>query len=277
MTTLEQPAPLTQAPMRNDKGIYSTPYGDFYSVTTFIEGGVPKPGLVHWAAIEVARCAMESVPRLTRLRGETARDDAYQWLRRAAERKRDTAADLGSALHDVYEARVLGAPMPKPTEEQAPFFRAFQQFLDDEQPEFEAAELVVSNPDDQWAGKLDTSLRLPRRGPALLTGDWKTGKKVYDEAALQLAAYRRAKVGWLRDGTEITPPATDGGVVVHIRPDVHAKTGGYRVYQIDTSDEVYAAFLAARDVTLSWTKRPAKRAVTVWDHKPAPAVQRPAA
>jgi len=266
--TDDRPAGVRHAPIRDNDGIYHTPYGDFMSVTTMIEHGVPKPGLVHWAAIEVARCAIEVIPRLARLRGEQAREDAYQWLRRAAERKRDAAAELGGKLHDVYEARVLGAPTPEPTDEERPFFEAFARFLDDHHPEFHAAEMVVANPDDLWCGKLDVAMTLPRLGPVIVLGDWKTGKKVYDEAALQLSAYRRAKVGWLSDGTEVEPTPTERAVVVHIRPDVHAKTGGYRIYQIDTSDEVYRSFLAARDVALTWTRRKKKRAVTVLDLPP---------
>lgn len=275
MTTTEPaPAPAEpRAPQRDDAGWYHLPDGtQLMSVTTIIEHGVPKPGLVHWAAIEVARCAIAHLPKLSRLRGEMAREDAYQWLRCAAERKRDEAAELGSAIHDHVEARILGAPTPRPTELQAPFIRAFDRFLDEHQPVFEATEMVVANPDDGWAGKLDTALQLPRYGPALLTGDWKTGRKVYDEAALQLSAYRRAAVGWLRDGTQVEPVATEGAVVVHIRPDVHEKTGGYRLYQADTSDEVYASFLAARDVAYGWTRRKAKRAITVLDLPPLPEV-----
>lgn len=259
-------APTGAAPSRNNDGYYTLPDGtQLMSVTTIIEHGIPKPGLVHWAAIEVARCAIEVIPRLARLRGEAAREEAYQWLRRAAERKRDDAAELGGDLHDVYEARVLGAPAPAATALQRPFFTAFQRFLDEHQPQFHAAEMVVANPDDGWAGKLDVAMTLPRLGPAVVLGDWKTGKKVYDEAALQLSAYRRATCGWLRDGTEVEPVATERAVVVHIRPDVHEKTGGYRLYQIDTSDEVYASFLAARDISYGWTRRKAKRAVTVLD------------
>lgn len=255
-----------RAPMRNDEGYYVLPDNThLMSVTTIIEHGVPKPGLVHWAAIEVARCAIDVIPKLSRLRGETAREDAYQWLRRAAERKRDTAAELGSAIHDHVEARILGAPTPRPTDEQRPFIAAFDRFLDEHQPVFHATEMVVANPADGWAGKLDVAMQLPRYGPALLTGDWKTGRKVYDEAAMQLSAYRRASRGWLMDGTQVEPTATEAAVVVHIRPDVHEKTGGYRLYQIDTSDEVYASFLAARDVAYGWTRRRAKRAVTVLD------------
>lgn len=269
MTTLDERPTTGRAPFRDDKGYYHLPDDTrLLSVTNIISAGVPKEGLVHWAAIEVARCTIEHLPRLSRIRGEAAREEAYQWLRRAAERKRDQAGDLGSAIHDHVEARILGAPTPKPTEEQAPFIAAFDQFLDDHQPEFEATEMVVANPDDMWAGKLDAIARLPRVGPDLITVDWKTGKKAHDECALQLASYRRATVGWLKDGTEIVPPATGSGVVVHLRPDIHAKHGGYRLYKVDTSDEVYQSFLSARDVALTWTRRPAKRAVTVLDLPP---------
>lgn len=252
------------APMRNSEGYYVLDDGThLMSVTTIIEHGIPKPGLIHWAAIEVARCAIDHIPRLSRLRGQTARDNCYEWLRRAAERKRDEAADLGSAIHDHVEARILGAPTPRPSELERPFIDAFDRFLDEQQPVFRATEMVVANPDDGWAGKLDTALQLPRYGPVVLTGDWKTGRKVYDEAALQLSAYRRATIGWLRDGTPVTPEPTEGAVVVHIRPDVHEKHGGYRIYRADTSDEVYASFLAARDVAYGWTRRRKKAAITV--------------
>lgn len=270
MTDAQPTGPAEQrAPIRDDQGWYTLPDGTrLLSVTNVIEAGIPKPGLVHWAAIEVAKCALAHIPRLARLRGESAREDAYQWLRRAAERKRDEAADLGGILHDHYEARVLAAPTPAVTDLARPFVAAFDRFLDEHQPTFHAAEMVVAHPADGWAGKLDVAMQLPRLGPAIVLGDWKTGRKVYDEAALQLAAYRRAKVGWLRDGTEVEPVATERAVVVHIRPEVHEKTGGYRLYQVDTSDEVYGSFLAARDVAYSWTRRKAKRAVTVLDLPP---------
>lgn len=254
-------------PVRDDRGYYHTPYGDFLSVTN-INDAIAKPGLVHWAAIEVAKCAMSFLPRLIRARGEQAREREYQWLRRAAERKRDEAAELGSSLHDVYEAHALGAPIPTPTELQRPFFNAFRRFLDEHQPVFHAAEMVVANPAERYAGKLDAVLQLPRLGPALVLADWKTGKKTYDEAALQCAAYRRATVGWLRDGTEVEPLATERAIVVHIRPDVHEKTGGYRLYKLDTSDQVFGSFLAARDLAYTWTRREKKAAVTVLDLPP---------
>lgn len=261
------------APIRDEDGWYHLPQSDdddllLMSVTTLIEHGIPKPGLKHWAAIEVARCAIDSIPLLSRVRGEAARNETYEWLRRAADRKLDEAAEFGGAIHDHVEARILGTPTPDPTDEQRPFIEAFDRFLDDHQPVFHATEMVVANPDDRWAGRLDAVGQLPRYGDDMLVIDWKTGRKVYDETALQLAGYRRATCGWIKDGTPVEPIATTGGVVVHIRPDVHEKTGGYRLYRTDTSDEVYASFLAARDVAIGWTRRKKKRAVTVLDLPP---------
>lgn len=256
----------SSAPARDDKGYYHLPDDTrLMSVTTITEHGVPKPGLVHWAAIEVARSAVENIPWLSRTRGRDAREQAYEWLRRAALRKRDEAAEFGGLFHDYAEAHILERPMPDPGPDMRPFVDALHRFLDEHQPVFHAAEMVVANTGDRWAGRLDAVVQLPRYGPELLTLDWKSGRKVYDEAALQLSAYRRAKCGWLRDGTQVTPPATEGGVVVHVRPDAWPDRGGYRLYKVDTSDEVYDSFLAARDVAYGWTRRERKRAVTVLD------------
>lgn len=259
------------APSRDNEGYYTLPDGTrCMSVTTIIGHGVPKPGLVHWAAIEVARCAVDNVPKLSRLRGEEAREDCYQWLRRAAERKRDTAAELGSAVHDACEAHVLGTPWPTPAPEQRPFLDAFHQFIDDHNPTFHATEMKVANPAERWAGTIDAVVQIPALGPAMVLIDYKSGRSLYDDHALQLSAYRRATVGWLKDGTEVEKIATERAIIVHLRPDVHAEHGGYRLYQVDTSDEVYTSFLTARDLAYGWTRRRKKRAVTLLELDPIP-------
>lgn len=237
--------PITEAPQRV-KGWYDTPLGRFRSVTTILEGGYAKPALPHWSAREVAACAIEHIPYLATLRGRQAREEAFEWLRRAAETKKEAAADLGSALHHHAEARVLGTPMPEPTGEQAPFLEAFDRFLADWRPEFEATELTVAHPEHEWAGTADWWARIPRLGPMVVLGDYKTGKNVYGEAAMQLSAYQRATVGWLRDGTQVTPPKADRAVVVHLRPGKYPD--GYAVIPLDTSDAMYAQFRAVQRV-----------------------------
>lgn len=265
-TTTRSRAKKPEAPRRNRAGYYPVPVGttladgtvldkkvECMSVTTIISNGVPKPALVHWAAAEVARAALDSLPRLVKVRGQSARDEAFNWLRRAAEQKRDTAANLGTAVHDVVEANILGAPRPELPVEQEPFLQAFANFVADHTPEWEATEMVLANLIDRWAGKCDAVAHLPLVGEGLTLIDWKTGKGVYGDAALQLSAYRRPQIGWTKDGTQIVPPATERAVIVHLRPEKYPERG-YAVYPANTSDATYGSFLAARDVALGWIK-----------------------
>ena len=180
------------------------------------------------------------------------REEMYDWLRRAPTRKKDERADIGSAVHRIIEARVLGEPIPADLvndEEMAPYLRNFLRFVDEWQVTFEASEMVVGNRTAGYAGTLDYLLRSPLIAaqfdiPAstVLMGDTKTGgeldvKGVYPEAALQMAAYRKAEVAWLRDGSTVPMPATHStGVVLHLRPE------GYRLVPVVCDDRVFAAF-----------------------------------
>lgn len=245
-------------PVRDNDGFYHLPDGTkLLSVTTIIGLGVPKNNLVHWAAWEVARCAMDYLPRLIRARGDEQRRAMLGWLQKAAERKRDDAANLGIAIHDAAEAYGVGAPWPEPTDEQRPFVDAFARFCERWNPRWEAAEMVVGNLTEGYAGKGDAWMWLAfpdiSPEPILTLVDYKTGKSCYPEVAMQLSAYANADVGFLRDGTRVTPPKVNHAVVVHIRPSRYPKTGGYRVIPIDISDETYAAFLTAKRTALDWT------------------------
>lgn len=251
--------PATGPPVRDDNGYYHMPDGQrFMSVTTITEHGVPKPNLVHWAAWEVARCAMDRLPVLLRARGDEARRSTLGWLQKAAERKRDEARDLGIAIHDAAEAHGIGRPWPEPTVEQAPFIEAFARFCRHWQPRWEAAEMVLANYTHKYAGKGDAWMWLtfPEMGsePVLTLVDYKSGKSVYPEASMQLTGYSRAEVGYLRDGTEVIPPRVRHAVVVHLRPSRYPKTGGYRVIPVDISDETFEAFLAAQRTAVEWVK-----------------------
>ncbi len=253
------PATTARAPMRDADGYYHMPDGrKLLSVTNIISLGIPKPNLVHWAAWEVATCAMDWLPKLVRARGDEARTNARNWLQKAAERKRDTAADMGCAIHDACEAHILNKPWPQPTTDQQPFIDAFARFCERWAPRWEASEMVVANFTDGWCGKADAWfwVTLPDVGsvPVLTLCDWKTGKNCYPEVALQLSAYARAEVAFLRDGTQITPPKVDRAVVVHLRPAKYPKTGGYRVRPVDISDATYASFRHAQATAEHWVK-----------------------
>lgn len=248
-----------EPPRRDRSGRYTLPTGEkLLSVTTTISKGVPKD-LVGWATWETAKLAVDSVPKLVRLRGEVARQEAVNWLKGASDRVRDKAANFGSDMHDIAEAHALGKPIPELTVEQQPFMEAFLNFLADHEPVFHAAELTVAHPQDGWAGRCDAWIELPRLGDGIAVVDYKTGKGTYPEACLQMSCYQRAQVGWLEDGTEIEPPKANRAYVLHIRPDKNPDRG-YALIPADTSDEVYGYFLAAQKVA-EWSMFRSKSAL----------------
>jgi hypothetical protein len=70
-----------------------------------------------------------------------------------------------------------------------------------------------------------------------------------------MAAYRKARVAWLRNGTQIPMPAVHStGIVLHLRPE------GYRVVPVNCGDEVFEAFLHVKKVA-DWASGLAKTVV----------------
>lgn len=162
------PKPAPQGPDRIPKrsqGFYRDPdTGEKYrSVTTILSQGVPNEALVFWAGNLVAQSAMDNVPALVRsTRRPADRAEMYDWLRRAHTRKKDERADVGSAVHDVIESRILGTPLPgnlADDPDMKVFLAHFLSFIDDWQVTFEASEMVVANPQEKYAGTLDYLVR----------------------------------------------------------------------------------------------------------------------
>jgi hypothetical protein len=247
-------------------------------VTTILEQGTSKgDALTFWAGNITAETAMNNLPYLvsSSLHPER-RTEAYDWLRRAHTRKKDERKDVGSAVHKVIEANVLGTPMPADLlndPELVPFLDHFLRFVEEWQVTFEASEMVVGNEEEGYAGTLDYLLRSPLIAAALAAyfevevpensvfcGDTKTGgeldvKGVYPEASLQMAAYRKARVAWLRDGTKVPMPDTFwSGVVLHLRPE------GYRLIPAVADDAVFDAFLTVKR-NAEWTSGLSKQVI----------------
>lgn len=247
-------------------------------VTTILDQGSSKgDALTFWAGNITAETAMANLPYLVRssLYPEQ-RTEAYDWLRRAHTRKKDERADIGTAVHKLVEAHVLGTPMPEELlsdPEMTPFLDHFLRFVEEWQVTFEASEMVVGNEEAGYAGTLDYLLRSPLIAASVAAyfgcevptdsvfmGDTKTGgeldvKGVYPEASLQMAAYRKAKVAWLRDGSKVPMPATFwAGVVLHLRPE------GYRLIPAVADDDVFAAFLTVK-ANAEWTSGLSKKVI----------------
>jgi hypothetical protein len=118
----------------------------------------------------------------------------------------------------------------------------FDRFLNTYEPTFEVgmAEASVFNRAQRYAGTLDALGSIDGRR---LLFDWKSGKSVYPEVALQLAAYRHAEFIGMPDGSEFPMPAVDGAVVLHLPPD-----GNAVLQEVDCGDEVFTMFQFVREV-----------------------------
>lgn len=275
-----QPVGAARIPRRSKAGFYKchSTGAMLRSVTTILNQGSPKESLIHWAGNLVAETALEFLPRLVRASLHPAsRRDVYDWLRRAHTRKKDERGHLGDLVHQIIEAKILETPIPAELledPEMAPYIAHFEAFVRDWEVEFTAAEMVVANYDEAYAGKLDytfrsrilaTVLQAPVRTEFM--GDTKTGgeldeltydggvKGVYPEAGIQMSAYRKAPYGWLRDGTRVKRRLChDIGVVLHLRPE------GYRLYPLRCGDDVFAVFPHIRQVA-EFQTGPAKNVV----------------
>ena len=202
------------------------------SVTSILTGGVPKPFLAPWAAKAAAEYAVAHLDRLRLLPpGQAVRE-----VKQAPWATRDTAASLGDLVHAAVEADATGRPRPPVPAEAAPFLAAFDQFVSEQRPGWLASEQTVYSRRYGYAGTLDAICLL---GSTVTLLDVKTGRGVYPEAVLQLAAYAHADFAGHPDGTQTPLPPIEAGAVLHLRP------GGYQLLAVPVGRAVLEAFLAA--------------------------------
>lgn len=215
-------------------------WGDesFISVTTILSRGIPKPALTNWAAKSVAEFVAENFDQVAALVAKDKRA-AIDLCKGSPWRSRDKAADLGSLIHDYAEAHVLGAARPEAPPEAQAHLAHFNAFLEDYQPEYVMTEATVFNRRYGWAGTLDAIADIA--GERWLI-DYKTGKGIYAESAVQLSAYRNGEFVGMPDGTEAPVPEVERCGVLHLTPT------GYSLIPVQADERVYRVFLYAQQV-----------------------------
>ena len=182
--------------------------GQSYRRVSSVLGVINKPALVGWAvkttlerveevmrsaevALDFGKLAAETVTNVER-HGITGRSNYEEFVdrlmttaKKAANERRDAAADRGTNVHEeiraVLEGTQPGERVISPQTDQA------LAFLDDYPFEVSATEYAVWNDDLQVAGTCDV-LGVNARG-AQIVWDWKTGSGPWWEMALQLGAY----------------------------------------------------------------------------------------
>ena len=224
----------------------------FDSVTTILGRAIPKPALINWAKRVTAEYAVENYGQLGDLI-DTDPAGAIDWLKGAAWRQRDKAANIGTAVHAAVERMILGESWQDiadslESEIERRMFAQFASFVETCKPSFVMAEAPVFNREYGYAGTLDivAEMDVPLVGhiedetdTRRFLIDVKTGKGVYAETALQLVAYRNAEFIGMPDGSEAPMPPVDGAAVLHIRPD------GWALVPVASGDREWAFFTRA--------------------------------
>jgi hypothetical protein len=290
---------------------------EFYSVTTMISGGIPKH-LQNWTAKMIAELVFDDVERhgaevldhwaregrtfLDALRAsgmklekadETPKGLGLRYIKGAADRVRDTAAKVGSDVHDAAETFVLehareGArlyaltgELPVWSADIAPRMQSFNRFLGDHRPIYLFTEARIYNRTRSYGGQADAFLRvkvpddweLPfwitrpfvleqdggEAGWLTLCTDYKSGNSIYHEVAVQTAAYAGGEFIGAPDGvTELALPRIDSGAVLHLTPK------GYRFRVVGPTDRAFRVFLFAREV-FAWVQEQGRVGTRTWD------------
>jgi hypothetical protein len=249
-----------------------------WSVTTIL-GALDKPALLYWSAEQTALAAVhfESTWRgMLADDEESCRHDstdcaAIKWLRDARYRRPKgvrSSTELGTMVHDACEQYALTGTRPEVDDEVAPFVDRFDEWLQRFQPEYQATEVAVYNPELGYAGTTDAFLTI--QGTRFVA-DYKSTRKHVDgrgkptkpypeQVGLQLSAYRYAQYAavWRPRRTErfkrryylLGPdeqalaqpvPEVDTGLVIHLTPEA------CEAYPIVCDEHVFDAYLAAQD------------------------------
>jgi hypothetical protein len=196
--------------------------------TTVLNKAIAKNALNYWYGRQAAQWAATNVDSL-QLLGES------DWIKQAAgaaDRAKDSAANVGTQLHEHAKALVEGRATHPPAE-LADRVRHMADFLDTHDVHEVASEASVYHEAFRYAGTLDLVAEVD--GTTWLL-DWKTGKGVYPEVALQLAAYRYA-THLVAEGIEMRMPPVERCGVLWIRES------GWELIPVRADEDSWQVFI----------------------------------
>ena len=231
---------------------------EYLSVTSALSS-LPKPWLTGWAARVIAETAVHKHDILAKLIEDNP-DEAIRWLKGAHYAARDGAARMGSTLHEIAELDAMGETteadiqVSRLTGEGQRKAAQLRDFFSRVPHRLIEVETVVYNDRHRYAGTLDflveftdpsVTMMLPFP-PGLCVMDLKTGKGVYTETALQLAAYRGAQYALdLDTASRREMPPTVGACVLHVTEK------SWALVPAITTVEVLEAFLSVLNLAKS--------------------------
>ena len=152
--------------------------GELVPSVTNVIGVLDKPALPRWSAKMVA----ETAYRMRHSLADMEESEAVDMLKGSPWSKSQRAADRGTDIHAYLEARLNGE-QPEELSDDAEQYRSAADGWLEQDLEVVATEQTMFQP--LYAGTCDLVARIDGKLTVL---DFKTGKGIYDEAALQLAA-----------------------------------------------------------------------------------------
>lgn len=212
-------------------------------VTTIINGGIPKPALVGWAARSVAERVIERRNVLTQLNDA----EIMNILRNVPYEELGTAGVRGTEVHRLAAELGRGKTIDVP-DAMLGYVDAYRSWWDAWHPiDPVIVEATVINRQYSYMGTLDWLAAIPDLGLTLL--DIKTAKSgVFAETALQLAAYGHAETIVVDDQELPMPGPIDTYAALWLLPD------SWVFYPMDVGEAEFRTFLYAGGIH-RWVKR----------------------
>jgi hypothetical protein len=226
-------------------------------VTTVLDAAIPKPFLQHWASRTVAEYAALHLEELWAMRamGQRAIIEA---LKSRPNEVMVSAGARGTVIHGIAERMARGEVVDfrgryqegenlyrfqkrvgnvnQYPEDLVPWAQSVLDYMNEWQPDSLHRELPVGSRSHRYGGTIDDISDFPDGERRVV--DYKTGRGVYSEGALQLGAYRNSEI-WMEGDEErkvVDFGLSEEAYVVHIRPE------GYQVYPVYVGAETLTAF-----------------------------------
>lgn len=221
------------------------------SVTNVIDV-LNKPFLQTWYAKRAAEDAIKvntTHPGLM----ESKPQEAIKWIAAAASRTANSAAELGDKVHEAVEVLANGEE-PEITADIRGHVRSWERFITDQKPTFKFLEATAYGKTPEGLTYAGTADFIAEINGKLYVGDYKTGKSIHTEAALQLSALAHAAELYDEVLEQMLPmPKINGGLVVHLTAN------GYNLHIVEDLTKPYEVFSQLRTVWDFYSENSATR------------------
>lgn len=246
---------------------YQHPHtGDQVPSVTTISGLIDKSSFLGpWHASLAAQWAAANLPLLIKTFDETKDlDSVIDLIQGGAKRASKYGSDLGSLAHNTIEAICRGEQIDIP-QMVVHHVKSWTEFMTRYVKRVIWMEQTVWSHRYRYAGTADVLLEFHDGTTALV--DYKTGKEVHADAAMQLVALAKADVLVTTDG-EMPMPKIDRLGVLHLpapvltpggRPSVRG-SWSYREIPADKQAIAFDTFLHLR-AAFEWDKTHAKTSI----------------